>query len=380
MARAEARARGTGALVRPGGRAPISEGLARMLPDPGMPHDWRLAVAPLVLTVVVTLGRIFSDGGGPERFVTDREALFTLEGLTGVAFAGSGAGPIFAGAVAGLLAAVWLAASNPLRLGIVAGVVAVGTLPAGLAEAAGGIGGLLVAVASFSAAAWLAATLARVLGVRTSRPFIAARGLLGASVSSAGTLAFAVALLFEAWMIGAVCRDLATADYLVALLSDALPPALLPVLLFALASLVAFATGSSWSTMSILLPNVVALAATLGVASPLGALGMVALSISAVLEGSVFGDHCSPISDTTVLSSVAAGSDHIDHVRTQAPYALSVAFVAVVAGYLPLLGIPGWGPAPSLAIGAALLLALLYGFGRLPSEPDRPVAPGEFVQ
>ena len=85
--------------------------------------------------------------------------------------------------------------------------------------------------------------------------------------------------------------------------------------MFALACVVAFATGSSWSTMAILLPNVVGLAYAMGPETALGALGMVVVSIGAVLDGSIFGDHCSPISDTTVLSSVSSGSDHIDHVN-----------------------------------------------------------------
>ena len=179
---------------------------------------------------------------------------------------------------------------------------------------------------------------------------------------------FAVVLLFEAWMIGAVCRDLSTADYLVALLSETLPPQLLPVLLFCVACLVAFATGSSWSTMSILVPNVVALAAGLGEESALGSRGMVVVCISAVLEGSIFGDHCSPISDTTVLSSVASSSDHIDHVRTQVPYALITAAVAVGCGFLPAgWGFPGY---VSLALGGGGVLDLVQGLqeGGLESE------------
>jgi Na+/H+ antiporter NhaC len=104
---------------------------------------------------------------------------------------------------------------------------------------------------------------------------------------------------------------------------------------------------------------------------------MVALCISAVLEGAVFGDHCSPISDTTVLSSVATGSDHIDHVLTQAPYAALVAGVALACGYLPLLWLPGWGAGAALASGAAALLAILLAVGRRAPEP---LAPGEIVQ
>ena len=162
-------------------------------------------------------------------------------------------------------------------------------------------------------------------GRATERPHLGVAEIRNAGFGGASALGFAVVLLFEAWMIGAVCRDLATADYLVALLSGWFPPVLLPLLLFATASAVSFATGSSWSTMSILLPNVVGLAASLGEQTQLGVIGMVAISIGAVLDGAIFGDHCSPISDTTVLSSVASGSDHLDHVRTQAPYAFATA-------------------------------------------------------
>ena len=84
--------------------------------------------------------------------------------------------------------------------------------------------------------------------------------------------------------------------------------------------------------------------------------------MSAVLAGSVFGDHCSPISDTTILSSLASGADHVDHVRTQLPYAGAVALVAILTGYLPV----GWGLSPwlSLLAGAGLLLIGLLWLGR----------------
>jgi Na+/H+ antiporter NhaC len=201
-------------------------------------------------------------------------------------------------------------------------------------------------------------------GRATERPHLGAAEIRDAGFGGAGALGFAVVLLFEAWMIGAVCRDLATADYLVALLSGWLPPILLPLLLFAAASAVSFATGSSWSTMSILLPNVVALAASLGAQTELGVVGMVAISIGAVLDGAIFGDHCSPISDTTVLSSVASGSDHLDHVRTQIPYALATAAVAVLCGYLPSVLLAWWSFPLALACGLVLVSALLIGLGR----------------
>jgi Na+/H+ antiporter NhaC len=359
MRRAEERARRSGEVARPGSRPPISDGLVRMQPAEGMPSLARRAVVPVAVTLLATLLGIFFDGGGPALLAGSDAAWRDPARWREVLLEGSGAGPIFLGAIAGLATAAFGAGSNRLRVALAAG--AVGGVVTGWA---GGPWGL----AAIGAAAMGAGLGERVAG-GTRRPHLAAREVARASAACAPTLGFASVLLFEAWMIGAVCADLGTADYLVALLADALHPMLLPVLLFVVAGLVAFATGSSWSTMAILLPNAVPLAAALGVQSDLGAPLMVALVIGAVLDGAIFGDHCSPISDTTVLSSVASGCDHLDHVRTQAPYAVSVALVALVAGHLPLLlGLP-WGPGAGLLAGAVAILAILVGIGRRIAPP-----------
>jgi Na+/H+ antiporter NhaC len=95
---------------------------------------------------------------------------------------------------------------------------------------------------------------------------------------------------------------------------------------------------------------------------PAAAHGILLGGISSVLAGAIFGDHCSPISDTTVMSSMASGCDHVDHVRTQLPYAIAVALVAVVTGYLPAaFGLP---TPLCLLLGAAVLGAGLAVFGR----------------
>lgn len=184
----------------------------------------------------------------------------------------------------------------------------------------------------------------------------------------------AVLVLILAWSIGKVCGEVGTANYLVALVQDMMSAQWLPIILFVTACFVAFATGSSWTTMAILQPNVVFLAYTLGEQSTsLSGHELLVLSIGAVLEGAIFGDHCSPISDTTVLSSTASRCQHIDHVRTQAPYALVTAFVAICAAYLPV-ALWGANPFVCLAVGAVLLVLIVRFVGRNPRATAVPSA------
>ena len=142
----------------------------------------------------------------------------------------------------------------------------------------------------------------------------------------AGMLPLAI-LMVLAFAIGDVAEALGTGTYVVGVAEPWLSPALLPALVFVAGAFIAFATGTSWGTFAILVPIAIPLA--LAVGSPLPVI------VAAIMGGGVFGDHASPISDTSVISSMAAGSDHIDHVRTQLPYALIAGGVAVV-GYLVL--------------------------------------------
>ena len=177
----------------------------------------------------------------------------------------------------------------------------------------------------------------------------------------------AIAILILAWCIGEVCTRLDTAGYLVSISTQLTNPSWLPIILFLTSCFVAFATGSSWTTMAILQPNVVVLAHRMGDMTEMGSHGMLVLCVGAVLEGSIFGDHCSPISDTTILSSTASRCEHIEHVRTQAPYALVCAALALLVGYVPasFFGIP---PLLSLGMGGLCMIAVLVLFGRNPSE------------
>ncbi|QDP40994.1 Na+/H+ antiporter NhaC family protein [Radiobacillus deserti] len=158
----------------------------------------------------------------------------------------------------------------------------------------------------------------------------------------------AIYILILAWMIGSVIDTLATGQYLAELVTaSAIKPDYLPLLLFVVAGFMAFATGTSWGTFGIMLPIAGELAAVTDVSLVLPAL-------SAVLAGSVFGDHCSPISDTTILSSTGAGANHIDHVLTQLPYAL-IGAAASIIGYLCF----AWTGAVVVSLAVAILVIMI---------------------
>jgi len=129
-------------------------------------------------------------------------------------------------------------------------------------------------------------------------------------------------ILLLAFLIGDVIKLLGTANYLAEIMNGNIPPMLLPLLIFIVSALTSFSTGTSWGTFSIMMPIALALGATFDIYLP--------LMIGAVISGGIFGDHVSPISDTTIISSMASGCDHIEHVRTQMPYALIIAGVASV--------------------------------------------------
>ena len=313
MRKAERRARLTGALLAPGAQPMVGAKATSLESAEGIaPKAWR-AVLPLMVFIGTTLFEIARRGGA---FDMPADALFSLPGLTQVLYDGSGNLPLMIGSLAGFA------------------VAALATLSAGL-----GPGEVLKA-------AW---TTLRSMGV-------------------------ALAILYLAWMVGAVCDDLATASFLSVSIGDQLHPALLPAVLVALAAFVAFSTGSSWGTMSILLPLVVGLSYQLGENLAIGPTALMILSIGAVLEGAIFGDHCSPISDTTVLSSISCASDHIDHVRTQAPYALVVMALSLGFGYLPRAFF-GWSPLVCWPLALLALVVVVFAFGRpapIVPPPDSP--------
>lgn len=179
-------------------------------------------------------------------------------------------------------------------------------------------------------------------------------------------MVMAALILTLAWAIGNICADIQTADYVVGLTRDLLSPHWIPTLSFLIAGVIAFATGTSWGTMAILTPIVIPLGYQLPALDPgiseAAAGGIFLSAIASILAGATFGDHCSPISDTTIMSSMASGADHIDHVRTQLPYAFIVGGISILFGYIPVgYGVPGW---IMLIIGISLILLLVRFAGK----------------
>lgn len=178
-------------------------------------------------------------------------------------------------------------------------------------------------------------------------------------INGAKSLVITCVILVLAWSLGGITERVGTAAFLVGVVTDALPGWVLPFLVFIISCIVAFATGTSWGTMAIMMPLAIPLANAYAPAE----MGNIFLgTLGAVLTGAVFGDHCSPISDTTIMSSMASSSDHIDHVRTQMPYAISVAAVALLFGYFPA----GWGlnPFVSIIFGVGALYCIVRFVGK----------------
>ncbi len=311
MLEAERRARFEGKPTRDGAR-PLGQVDTRYAePPPGKPRRWINAALPLVTVIVGTLGGLIVDGGGGARL-----------------------------------------RAHPFSL-----------LSFGFWQDTLGASENNVAVLFYAALAGAAVAVLLPLVQRILTPTEA----LGAFLGGVRAALYAVVVLILAWGLAAVCKDLGTGPVLVAAIGRSIPPVAVPMVTFLAAAAVAFATGTSWGTMAILIPTAVPLAHHVG-GQPL-----MLISMAAVLDGSIFGDHCSPISDTTLMSSIASGSDHLDHVYTQLPYAVSAMLIALFAGYLPAaLG----APAPlSYGLGIVATFCLIYLLGRrLGDAPPAAVA------
>jgi Na+/H+ antiporter NhaC len=316
MYRAEHRAATRGEVIAPGDKALADYANEALEPPAGVPHRAINAVLPIVTVVVVTLAGLWVSGSA---------------GLDRAAYGSTGE---------------WVrevfGAADPydtLLWASLAGVVVAVVLP--LAQ--------------------------RLLPIK-----LAMEGM----VEGFKAMLLALVVLILAWSIGSVCEQLRTADYLVGLTEQVISPHWLPVLVFVLAAATAFATGTSWGTMSILVPLVIpichGLATGAGMAPEAGGpyYTLMLGTISSVLAGAVWGDHCSPISDTTILSSMASGCDHIAHVRTQLPYALGIGVLGMVLGDVPTAY--GMSPWVSLLVGTAVIVAGVLWLGKKVPAPAAP--------
>ena len=176
--------------------------------------------------------------------------------------------------------------------------------------------------------------------------------------SGVQSMMIAAIILVMAWGISSITSDLKTADYLISVISDSINPRFLPAIVFVTCGLISFATGTSWGTMAIVMPIVIPMASAISVSEGLVLADtniIIVGVISSVLAGSVWGDHCSPIADTTILSSMASKCDHISHVKTQLPYAILVGIVGLILGDLPT----AFGLSPYISI--VLILGTLTG-------------------
>jgi Na+/H+ antiporter NhaC len=219
---------------------------------------------------------------------------------------------------------------------------------------------------SYSSLLWasLSAVIVSILMTLAQR-LMSLEETLENTVKGFKTMLPALLILILAWALAKTTEELHTAEFLTSSLNGSISPYFLPVIIFLLAALISFSTGSSWSTMAILYPIAIPMTWEICIANGLSQEMTWALmynNIAIVLSASVLGDHCSPISDTTILSSLASNCRHIDHVNTQLPYALVVGLVSIICGYTATaFGIP---LLLNFALGVLVLFGVVMFFGK----------------
>lgn len=208
---------------------------------------------------------------------------------------------------------------------------------------------------SFTALLWASVAGALVAIIMTlSQRLMNLEDTILAGINGYKTILPAMIILILAWSLALITEEMHTAAFLNSLWSDSFSPYFIPAIVFILSALVAFSTGSSWGTMAILYPLMLPASYHISIEAGLSHDEVMIIFynvVSVILAGSVFGDHCSPISDTTILSSLASSCNHIDHVRTQLPYAITTGMVAIVIGTIPA------------SMGVSPLILFPLGFG-----------------
>jgi len=335
---AERRARSTGDVYSPSSEIAEGGGMEDLTPLKGVPIRWYNAFFPVLTVILVTIFGLLDTGfQGTYDSLLDQDSAPANQSWSAVW-----------SAMPALLEGESVSAVRKLGLLIGNSNSYVGLLW-------GSLSGVLLAVIM---------TLAgRIMKLEPT---------IGALMTGLKTMLPAVLILTLAWSLAATTKELNTAEYLTSALGDRLNPFMVPPIIFILAAFIAFSTGSSWSTMAILYP--IAIPTTWYVCQSQGLAPDISLEIllnviAGVLAASVMGDHCSPISDTTILSSLASDCNHIDHVRTQLPYALTVGLVSITAGGLSTFLGGGWLiSALLLLVGLAVLLGVVLRFGKKAEE------------
>lgn len=305
MHRAESRAQRTGDVLREGAQPLVGGELEELATQQAKPAHWALGVVPIVCVVLFTLIALYRTG-------VDR-------------------------------------------------LQAVGEVEYRLRD-------VIAAADAFRSLLWASFGASIVAGVLALSRRMAISKVIEAWVSGARSLVLAAMTLLLAWSISAACNELRTGEYVLSITRGELPAHAIPALSFLAAGLIAFATGTSYGTMGILVPVLLPLSGSLAADAGLDAslrLTLCQATTAAILGGAVFGDHCSPISDTTVLSSMAAGSDHIDHVRTQLPYALLIAAVCLPSYWAIGLGVNALIVVP---LAAVVVIAVFRGLSARTDE------------
>ena len=335
MYKAEMRARKTGIVQSEGQSKDESSQLEDLNPVKNAPHRWYNAVIPVSLVILMTIIGLLHTGSA-----TTAAELIEANGYDG----------------RGSLFAIW----SPMD-----SLFAVSD-PGFFAK----IGKIIGNADSYAALLWasFSGVIAAII-LSVSQRIMKVFDTMHYFVVGVKTMMPAIIILALAWALALTTEELHTADYLSALMTGRVSPYLLPPITFVLAAGIAFSTGSSWSTMAILYP--IAIPTTWAVCLAFGLPPDISLEIllnviATVIAASVMGDHCSPISDTTILSSLASDCHHIDHVRTQLPYALTVGVVSIIIGTISTLLGGGW----LLSLLLILIgLGVLYGVIRLLGKP-----------
>jgi Na+/H+ antiporter NhaC len=226
------------------------------------------------------------------------------------------------------------------------------------------IGAIIGAANSYSALLWssMAALFVAVL-MTVSQRIMSLKDTMETVVQGIKTMMSAVLILVLAWSLAEVTRDLNTADVIKDAFGTEFSVWLIPAITFLISALIAFSTGSSWSTMAIVYPIMIPTAFAIAQAGDgVDAMAILYNTVASVLAGAVLGDHCSPISDTTILSSLATACDHVQHVKTQIPYALTVGGVALFVGIIPTA--LGLSPLIAFPVAIAILWGVIRFVGR----------------